>query len=129
MAEPLQLVVSGPGVRSRARLDAGLARMAGRLAVALDLVGDDGSAHFLRGLPGAAAPGPLDGGCLDLPTGAAQPIDRLVSGLALGALDRDLLLLTLVGHHHEGVAAVLRGLHPAGRPWPTVGLAAALAES
>jgi hypothetical protein len=110
------------------RLDAGLARMAGRLAGVLDLVGDDAGARFLRGLPGSTAAPAADGGCLDLPTGARQPVDRLVAGLALGPTDRDLLLLALLGHHHEGIPAVLRGLHPAGRPWPTVGLAATLAE-
>src|SRR4051812_35925563 len=110
------------------RLDDALARMAGRLAGALDLVGDEPGARFLRSLPGAAAPGPADGGCLDLPAGPAQPVDRLVAGLALGPVDRDLLLLALLSHHHEGVAAVLRSLHPSGRSWLTVGLTAALAE-
>ena len=110
------------------RLDGALARMAGRLAGALDLVGDEPGARFLRGLPGAGAPGPADGGCLDLPAGPTQPVDRLVAGLAVGRAERDLLLLTLLGHHHEGVAAVLRALHPSGRPWPTVGLAASLAD-
>ena len=36
------------------RLDDALARMAGRLARALDLIGDEPSARFLRSLPGAA---------------------------------------------------------------------------
>ncbi|WP_138760696.1 ATP-binding protein [Modestobacter altitudinis] len=125
MAEPRLLELP---VRSGDRLDDALARMAGRLAVALDAVGDGAGARFLRGLPGAGAPGPADGGCLDLPAGAAQPIDRLVSGLRLGTAERELLALALLAHHHEGVAAVLRTLHPHGRPWPTVGLAGALAE-
>ncbi|SFO74829.1 ATPase family associated with various cellular activities (AAA) [Geodermatophilus dictyosporus] len=125
MAEPRLLELP---VRSGDRLDDALARMAGRLAVALDVVGEDAGARFLRGLPGAGAPGPADGGCLDLPSGPTQPVDRLVAGLALGTAERDLLALVLVGSHHEGVAAVLRGLHPQGRPWPTVGLAGSLAE-
>src|SRR5688572_181632 len=70
----------------------------------------------------------LDGGCVALPSGPAEPIDRLAAGLALTAADRDLLVLALLGHHHEGVAAILRGLHPRGEPWATAGLACLLAE-
>jgi hypothetical protein len=125
MAEPAVLELP---VRSGDRLDDALARMAGRLAVALDAVGDEAGAGFLRGLPGAGAPGPADGGCLGLPSGTGQPIDRVVTGLGLGSAERDLLLLALLGHHHEGVSALLRSLHPHGLPWPTVGLAATLAE-
>jgi hypothetical protein len=125
MAEPAFLPLPA---RPRYRLDGALARMAGRLALACESVGDAPGARFLRALPGAGAPAPADGGCLDLPAGPAQPVDRVVAGLALDAAGRELLLLALLGHHHEGVAAVLRGLHPHGRPWPTVGLAATLAE-
>ncbi|MET7971001.1 ATP-binding protein [Micromonospora sp. NPDC005305] len=110
------------------RLDAALARMAGRLSVALEALGDETAARFLRSLPGAAAAGQVDGSCLDLPAGGWQPVDRLVAGLALGPLDRDLMVLSLIGHHHEGVGAILRALHPEGQPWPTVGLAGTLAE-
>lgn len=110
------------------RLDAALARMAGRLSAALEALGDETSARFLRSLPGAAATGPVDGGCLDLPAAGRQPVDRLVAGLALGPPDSDLMVLSLLGHHHEGIGTILRTLHPEGQPWPTVGLAGTLAE-
>ncbi|MGY1679363.1 ATP-binding protein [Geodermatophilus sp. SYSU D01176] len=126
MAEPALLPLPVPAPD---RLDAALARMAGRLAAALDVVGDEPGARFLRGLPGAAAPAAPDGGCLELPAGSAQPVDRLVAGLGLGTAECDLLLLALVAHAHEGVAAVLRGLHPLGAPWPTIGLAGTLADA
>ncbi|WP_143263967.1 ATP-binding protein [Amycolatopsis kentuckyensis] len=111
-----------------ARLDDALARMAGRLAGVLDGLGDATGAEFLRSRPGPSGPGAPDGGCLDLPAGPAEPVDRLGAALGLGATDGDLLLLTLLGHQHEGTAAVLRGLHPCGEPWATTGLAARLAE-
>lgn len=110
------------------RIDAALDAMVSRLGRALDAVGDEQAARFLRSLaPGPAAPA-ADGGVLGLPQGTPQPVDRLVKALGLGAAERDLLVLSLVAHCHEGVAAILRGLHPEGRPWPTVGLAATLAE-
>src|SRR4051794_37643630 len=125
MAEPRILELP---VRPRNRLDDALARMAGRLGSALDALGDAEGAGFVRALPGAGAAPAADGGCLDLPAGGLQPVDRLVTGLGLGAGERELLVLALLGHHHEGVAAVLRGLHPHGAPWPTVGLAGTLAD-
>jgi ATP-dependent 26S proteasome regulatory subunit len=113
------------------RLDRALARVAGRLADALEVIdADPGSVRFLRsqaaGVP-AARTG--DGTCLDLPAnGQVEPVDRVVAALGLSAGECDLLLLAALAHQHEGVAAVLRGLHPEGRPWPTIGLAATLAE-
>jgi hypothetical protein len=55
------------------RLDAALARMAGRLAGVLELVGDETGARFLRALPGAGTVPSAEGGCLDLPKGARHP--------------------------------------------------------
>lgn len=110
------------------RIDAALEAMVSRLGRALEAVGDEQAARFLRSLapdPGAPA---ADGGVIGLPQGDLQPIDRLVKALGIGAAERDLLVLSLVGHCHEGVAAILRGLHPEGRPWATLGLAATLAE-
>ena len=110
------------------RIDAALEAMVGRLGRALEAVGDEQAARFLRSLapdPGAPA---ADGGVIGLPQGDLQPIDRLIKALGIGAAERDLLVLSLVGHCHEGVAAILRGLHPEGRPWATLGLAATLAE-
>jgi len=117
-----------PDAAAGGRLEDALARMAVRLADVVAGLGDVTAARFLRGLPAPQRPGPPDGGCLDLATGAAEPVDRLVRALALGAADRDLLVLSLLAHHHEGVAAVLRDVHPQGQPWATVGLAALLAE-
>ena len=37
-----------------------------------------------------------------------------------------MLFLVAAAHHHEGVSAILRRLHPSGQPWPTAGLAAAV---
>ena len=110
------------------RIDAAVGEMVSRLGRALDAVGDEQAARFLRSLaPDPVAPAP-DGGVLGLPQGTPQPVDRLVQALGIGATEQDLLVLSLAGHCHEGVAAILRGLHPEGRPWPTVGLAATLAE-
>jgi len=110
------------------RVDAALHAMVSRLGQALGAVGDDQAARFLRSL----APDPVgpaaDGGILGLPQGAPQPVDRLVKALGIEPTDQDLLILSLVGHCHEGVAAILRGLHPEGRPWATLGLAATLTE-
>ena len=52
------------------------------------------------------------------------PLERLVRGLGLGALERDLLLLGGLPEEHEGYADVLRTLHPRHVPRPTVALAA-----
>ncbi|HEU5387288.1 MAG TPA: ATP-binding protein [Streptosporangiaceae bacterium] len=110
------------------RIDAALDAMLSRLGQALDAVGDEQAARFLRSLVPDPPPAAADGGVLGLPHGDPQPVDRLVTALGLGAGERDLLVLSLAGHCHEGVAAILRGLHPDGMPWPTVGLAATLAE-
>jgi len=123
------------------RFDRALARMAGRLSLALERIGDDDTAvRFLRSIADAdatAAPdrdrssrfSAADGACLELPVpGADEPIDRLVSRLAPTPLEIDVLLLAALAHHHESVAAILRRLHPHGEPWPTVGLAATMAE-
>ena len=115
-------------------LDAAVARMAGRLSAvlaALDVRGEDqATVGFLRahaaGVPGGR---PADGSCLDLPApGAAEPVDRLVAALRPSPMEIDLLVLACAAHHHEGLAAVFRGLHPQGQPWPSVGLAGLLAE-
>src|SRR5690349_10569212 len=101
------------------RWDAAAARLAGRLAVVVEELGDPNGARFLEGLAdGVPAALSVHGDCLGLPSGGArEPIDRLVSALRPSPPELDLLVLAGLAHHHEGAAAVLRSLHPAGQPW------------
>jgi hypothetical protein len=112
------------------RLDDATVRLVGRLAFAVDELGDAAGARFLASLAEDVPPTlSLDGDCLGLPTGGVtEPIDRLISALRPSPMELDLLVLAALAHHHEGVAAVLRSLHPDRRPWPTVGLAVRMAE-
>jgi hypothetical protein len=114
-----------------APLDAAVARLAGRLAAVLDAVGGDAATvAFLRAHAAGAPPATAgDGTCLDLPRpGAPDPVHRLVGALRPDPAEVDLLVLAAAPHHHEGLAAVLRDLHPLRLPWPTVGLAGLLAQ-
>lgn len=52
----------------------------------------------------------------------AQPIERLVLGFGLDAVDLDILWTACLPDCHEGYASVLRALSPRGEPQPTVGL-------
>jgi hypothetical protein len=70
----------------------------------------------------AWSPNPLD----RRPGGAPHPIDRLADRLALSQTEVELLLLAGLGEEHEGLATVLRTLHPRGEPRATAGLAAQL---
>ena len=109
-----------------ARLDRAVRDLAGRMAVVLGDVGpDDETVRFLGGLAEGADPvGPL----LDLPRpGDLHPVDRLIRRLAPSDLEVGLLVLAGMAHQHEGLAAVLRTLHPLGQPDATVGLAGLLA--
>jgi hypothetical protein len=105
-----------------------VAVLAGRLADLLEgLPADTGqlaeSRAFLRSLSGPVA----DGGRRQaVRHAAAHPLDRLARGLALSSVEVDLLLLAGMPEEHEGLAGVLRVLHPRGEPRPTVGLAAQL---
>lgn len=60
------------------------------------------------------------------PAGAPHPLDRLVAGLGLTDIEVELLILAGMAEENEGYAAVLRTLHPATQPRPTLGLAAQL---
>lgn len=112
-----------------ARLPVAMVRMARRLGTAIEaLGGNDEFARFLAQLDQDPGMHDGDGCCLPLPTGAAQPVDRLVSKLGPSPLEIDLMVLAAVPHHHEATASIVRSLNPDGMPWPTVGLAAALAE-
>ncbi len=109
------------------RIDAALDAMLRRLAVVVADFGDPRVADALRSLATSAEPTHCDGGVLDLPQGQLQPVDRLVCSLDPTPTERDLLILSLASHRNAEVAAVLRELHPEGRPWPTLGLAVELA--
>ena len=71
------------------------------------------------------SPNPLDRTPADEP----HPIDRLAHSLLLTPDEVELLLLAGLSEEHEGLAAVLRTLHPRGEPRATVGLAAQLLHS
>lgn len=60
------------------------------------------------------------------PLDTLDPLDRLAQGLALSAEEIELLLLAGLSEEHEGLAAILRTLHPRHEPRPSVGLAAQL---
>jgi hypothetical protein len=116
-----------PGRGSRGRVDAALAAMVGRIAIALTALDVPEGAALATLDPGPPAWSP-DGGVIGLPHGEPEPVDRLLSAVGATAADRDLLALSLVSHHDAVVAAALRTLHPEGRPWVSLGLAAVLAE-
>jgi len=142
MAETVMLDASAPGPRVHAagtlasptgtagqRLHLAVLRMAGRLAVLLEeLAPASPEPAFLRSMAEEAGAGGIDGSVLDLPAAAAaQPVDRVAACLGLDALDLDLLVLAALPGEREGLAAVVRTLHPEHRPAVTGGLAAALA--
>ncbi len=58
--------------------------------------------------------------------GGLDPLDHLALSLSLSPEEIELLLIGGLSEEHEGLAAVLRTLHPRGEPRPTVGLAAQL---
>jgi hypothetical protein len=113
-------VPSGP-----ADLAAGCARLAGRLAALLrSRLGEpDGLlARALAFLDRQAA-------ASTEPSASRQtPMQRLIDAYGLAPIDLDLLLLAGLADEHEGYADIMRTLHPTGRPRPSVGLAAQLAD-
>jgi AAA+ superfamily predicted ATPase len=60
------------------------------------------------------------------PAGETHPLDRLARSMSLSPEEVELLLLAGLSEEHEGLAAILRTMHPRGEPRPTVGLAAQL---
>ncbi len=130
--DALTLASPAAGADEARRLDDAVRRLAGRLAgllAELEGSGEGPAIGFLRDLA-LDDLGGWDGSCLDLPPGgAAHPVDRLAAALALEPADLDLLLLAGAPNQHEGLAWVLRRLHPAGEPWPTAGLVGALATA
>ncbi|HJQ69623.1 MAG TPA: ATP-binding protein [Blastocatellia bacterium] len=76
-----------------------------------------------EGLPLSAwSNGPLD----RVPDHYPHPLDRLTEALGLSRLEVELLLLGGLSEEHEGLAAVLRALHPRNEAYPSLGLAAQL---
>jgi ATPase family protein associated with various cellular activities (AAA)/winged helix domain-containing protein len=145
MSEPLALVadpepasmVAAVTADAGARLAFETALLAGRLAAFLRraLPAEEGSlaagvAFLERAYRAAAGDRPVaswPGGPLDRrPPGADHPLDRLAELFALSPFEVDLILLAGLGEEHEGFADLLRTLHPQGRPFATVGLAAQL---
>src|SRR4051812_9317016 len=125
MAEALLL--PPPGVHMTAypedaahRLHRRVLGIAGRLAA---LLGPDHEASaFLVQLGGRAAP------AAPRPQ-FPHPVDRLADGLGLGPAEVDVVLLAGAAEEHEGLATILRELHPRGHPASTAGLVASLAAA
>lgn len=124
MSEPLLLDPPGVGSDTAAVLTALAARMANRLAEVLLAhcsaeSGGPEAARFLSSWADSVV-------VLDHPAPAAQPrtLRRLVAGHGLSAVECDLIVLAGLAEEHQGIAATLRTLHPAGEPRPTLGLAA-----
>src|SRR5436853_3127889 len=125
MSEPKKPpeVTRASEVSARLEREAGL--LAGRLAhfIAASLPSVEGAIAegraFLHALFEAVSEGrplsswlrnPLD----RQPQGAPHPLDLLSQGLALAPAEVELLLLAGLSEEHEGLAALLRTLHPRG---------------
>ncbi len=125
-------------VSERLTLETGIiaGRLANFLATALPSVDHavSGGLAFLQAFFESVAAGqPLESfsrNALDrTPPDAPQPLDRLAQSLSLTPGEIEVLLLAGLSEEHEGLAAVLRSLHPRGEPRATVGLAAQLLYS
>lgn len=103
----------------RARLRSETARRAGRISECFARASlAPEAAAFLRSLaeePIAEAP---DRGGAPAP----HPIDRLAAAFRIAGLDLDLLFFAALAEEHEGLAGVLRHVHPRGEPRATPGL-------
>ncbi len=110
------------------RLTAETAILAGRLEEALANTGSADARHFLRGyyqsVHGAV---PLSQWEFDPLRRHRDPADlplaRLARLFSWDPLDAALVLLAGLPEEHEGLAAILRTLHPRGEPRASVGLA------
>ena len=121
-------------VNARLAREAGI--LAGRLAEFLEVSfahaeGTMADSHeFLRAFFESVSPGfPLGSWSrnpYDRSPETAQPLDRLSQSLNLSAAEVELLLLAGMSEEHEGLAAVLRHLHPRNESWASVGLTALL---
>jgi hypothetical protein len=120
-----------------ARLTREVGLLAGRLAdyLATSLPPNDGAMAegqaFLWALYESVAEGyPLEAWRANAfsrrPVDALDPLDRLAQGLGLSSAEVELLLLAGLSEEHEGLAAILRALHPRHEPRATLGVAAQL---
>jgi ATPase family associated with various cellular activities (AAA) len=136
MPETAQLArepVPAPGTVPGEHLTREVGIMAGRLARLVEQLPAGLHGHqrdFLWGLYRAVAgdrpPSSWSGGARERLAARPDPLGRLADALGLSPVEADLLVLAGLADEHEGMAAVLRLLHPNGEPRPTVGLAARL---
>jgi Winged helix domain, variant len=136
MNEPMTMEMMD--VSARMTCEVGI--MAGRLARFLDttLRGSEGvvaeSQTFLWAMFESISEGrPLESWSRNplersnaIEAGGIDPLDRLAQSLALSLEEVELLLIGGMSEEHEGLAAVLRTLHPRSEPRATVGLVAQL---
>lgn len=135
MSDVLVAQAETTGVSERLTLEAGI--LAGRLAhfLATALPADDGAIgggrRFLEAFfASVAAPQTLESFSRNpherATPGETHPLDRLINSLKLAPAEFELFILAGLSEEHEGLAAVLRSLHPRSEPRATVGLAAQL---
>ena len=119
-------------VGSAGRLALEVAVMAGRLARLLDSSSPDnlvleGQSFLWSTFQAASGDAPLESwhpAALGRGSSEEEPLDRLRARFDNPDLETDLLILAAMPEQHEGLAAVLRNLHPSREPRVTVGLAA-----
>ena len=123
MAEPRLLDPTPARTGDSVLLTAQAAGLARRLAGVLTAHSstESGGLEAARFLSGWA-----DSAATDANGFADRPVTlrRLVDRYELSSDECDLLVLAGLTEEHEGIAATLRTLHPAGEPHPTLGLAA-----
>jgi len=112
--------ISTPAVRLHAQTAALAGRLADILSRSVPSTGPASASLTFLSEYAASAATPLH------ELQGTDPIDRLAAGLALSRFEVDLLILAGMPEEHEGVAGVIRSLHPRGEPRPTVGLAGQL---
>ncbi len=135
MSEPKKPLKVAPASEASERLARETGILAGRLArfMTKSLPGIEGAIAegraFLHALFESISEGrPLSSWLRNplerRPEGPPHPLDLLSHHLALSPAEVELLLLAGLSEEHEGLAALLRTLHPRGESRATVGLAA-----
>lgn len=133
MSDALLTQAETIGVSERLTFEAGI--LAGRLAhfLATALPADDGAIAggrrfleaFFASVAGDQTLDSFSRNPLER-AGETHPLDRLINSLKLTPAEFDLFILAGLSEEHEGLAAVMRSLHPRSEPRATVGLAAQL---